>query len=132
MPLLKQRITQENGLFTNDHFTMIVAVSLLPTGITVTKAWMTIKAVPTDVDPGVIQKTITTTAVSGVGQITDNGATSGSATLQFDYVPGDTFLLTAKRQYYWDIQVKYSDATVHTVIGDSVLIAGQGITQQTV
>ena len=127
-PLLSMRLTAEHGLVTGDSFTLQVTVGGLPLTVTLTKAWMTVKTLQADADPGIFQKAITTTAVTDVGQITDDGTDSTTAVLQFDCTVVDTALLTALSQYFWDCQVRCSDGTVHTVIGESTLIAGYGIT----
>lgn len=128
VPSTQQRLGVAEGLYNNDHFTLVVKVGGLPSGVTVAKAYLTVKQLPTDADPGIVQKAITSAAVTGTGQITDTGSSSSMASLQFDLVPADTILLTALSQYAWDVQWIDQQGLVHTAIGDSTLIAGQGVT----
>ncbi|SRR6266704_1261188 len=131
VPLRSQRLTADNGLYNNDHFTLVVRVGGLPSGVSATKAWWTVKSSSTDADPGIVQKAVTANAVTGSGQITDAGATTSVAVFQFDAVPADTLLLTALRAYFWDCQWEDQQGFVHTAIGDSSLTAGQGVTAAT-
>lgn len=131
VPLRNQRITADQGLYSGDSWTLVVRVGGLPSGVTATKAWFTVKSLSTDADPGIFQKAVTSAAATGVGQITDAGATSSVAVLQFDAVPADTLLLTALRSYAWDCQWEDQQSFIHTAIGDSWLVAGQGTTAAT-
>jgi hypothetical protein len=70
-----------------------------------TKAWLTFKNSPNDADPGALQKIVTTAASAGVGQITDNGATTGIATVLFTLTAADSAALTP-RDFYFDVKVK--------------------------
>ena len=113
-PILNRHITERDGLFVGDHFDVTVNITALPTGLTITQARCTIKAALADVDPGIVQKTITSVAVAGVGQITDTGATDREADLSFEWVPADTNLMTADQRYFYDIQLQYSNGKVRT------------------
>lgn len=129
MLLRNVHITAVQGLYANDNFSARVTVANVPTGLTVTRAWWTVKAAPTDADSSLLQKNITTNPATGAGQIVANGSTNQTAILQFDFTPTDTNLLTPNRTYFFDVQVQYSDNTIRTVIGDSDMTPGQAITQ---
>lgn len=69
------------------------------------KMILTLKGNVEDADPGVLQKKITTSLVSGVGQITADGSlTSGAAVGRFDFTSAELAALAA-RQYVYDIKV---------------------------
>jgi len=85
---------------------------------TITKAWFTVKTKAqltstTDTANIVFQKAITTVNVTGVGFISDAGA-SGTATVRFECVNADTVLLTGDTVYYYDIQVLTSTGKIYT------------------
>ena len=122
-------ITAAHGLYSNNDYSVQVTVLAVPTGLTVTRAWWTIKASQSDPDPGIIQKNITTNPATGVGQITANGSSNQTAVLQFDFTPTDTTTLTPNRTYPFDCKVQYSNNTVKPIIGDSDMTPGQAITQ---
>ena len=82
-------------------------------GVSITKAWLTIKRFASDPDPGLVQKAVTTGDVPGVGHIVADGST-GTVTLRFDLSPTDT-LLVATRQKFFDIQVLTTAGKIHTM-----------------
>ena len=132
VPLRRQRLTAEHGLYVNDSWTVVVRVGGLPSGVTADKGWFTIKSLPTDADgSAVVQKIITTTAVTGTGQVTDSGSSTSVAVLQFDFTPVDTALLTALQTYFVDCQWRDQQGFVHSALADSWLTAGQGVTAAT-
>lgn len=104
-------------------------VTGVPTGQTVDKAWLTVKAAAADADPGIFQKAITTTDVPGTGRITDAGS-SGTATLRFDLTAANTALLTAGTEYFYDVQVKTSGGKIYTVESGK-MIARRSVTAAT-
>lgn len=130
-PTRNVRLTPADGLYTYNTFHLRVVITGLPSGVTLSKAWLTLKALPTDVDPGVLQKTITTTLVAGSGQITDDGTTDQAGALAFIFTAANTAALTAGRSYPFDVKVLYSNGEVFPVIADSTMIPGQGLTQAT-
>jgi hypothetical protein len=85
----------------------------LATGVTVTKAWFTIKALLADADPGLVQKEITTGDVPGTGQIEDDGGGDVNPVLRFDILAADTRAVGPTERYY-DIQLLLSDGTITT------------------
>jgi hypothetical protein len=75
-------------------------------------AIFTLKASLTDADPGVLQKKVTTSAVSGVGQITADGSTtSGAAVARFDFTAAQTAALSPQT-YWFDVKVKTASGRV--------------------
>jgi hypothetical protein len=86
----------------------------IPSGLTLTKSWLTVKDVVTDLDADAIfQKTITAT-LSSAGQITDTGS-DGVGTVRFTLSHAETILLTPGVSYFFDIQVVLSDGGLFTV-----------------
>lgn len=75
----------------------------LPTGITFTKVYLTIKEEFNDADPGEIQKFITGT-LSSSGQITDASTSDGTIEFYIDVPHTDTENLTAEITYYYDLK----------------------------
>lgn len=82
-------------------------------GLSVTKARLTFKDDLVDADPGILQKTITTTP-SADGQVEDTGASSGIASIRFDMTATNTLLFTANLHYLYDLQLTMSDGQVLT------------------
>lgn len=83
------------------------------------KAWLTIKNLLSDADPGVLQKVITTTLVPGTGQITDDGAAAhgnGTGQVLFQLTAADTTALGAIRRYVYDIKVKTAAGKLYTAV----------------
>lgn len=120
-------VGESQGLIAGDSFEITLSVPLIPSGRTVTKAWLTIKEVATDPDPGVIQLVIDSD-LSADGQITADGSTESLAGLLFLFTPVNTALLTPGVIYPFDIQLQYDDLTIWT-LGKGTISAGQGVTE---
>lgn len=92
-------------------------LSGIPTGVTVTDAWFTVKMAPliTDVDDtvNVLQKQITVTDVPGTGEIEDDGTGDVDIVLRFDLKDEDTRLIGTSHCDY-DIQVKTDGGGIYT------------------
>lgn len=107
-----------NGLISNvvqgDSIDIVRQIDTLPASIS--KAWLTIKATQasTSDTAAIVQKTITTSAVIGTGQITDDGTTDGVAAVRFELTNADTVLLVNETTYYYDIQVLTSTGKIYT------------------
>jgi len=100
-----------------DSIDVTRTIGSLPTAIT--KSWFTIKTkakIDSTSDAAIniiFQKTITTTPVTGVGAILDDGA-GGTASVRFELVNADTVLLVGDTVYYYDIQVLTSAGKIYT------------------
>lgn len=103
-----------NGIVRGDQFSLRRIVRGIPSGQLITSAILTIKDAIATADPGLFQKSITSTNVTGTGEIEDTGAT-GIAKLRFDITSTDTLLFTADTEYLFDIQVTLSDGTKYTL-----------------
>lgn len=101
MPTLNSEI---KNIVAGDNLDVIRTVGNLPGGQTLVKAWFTVRRRTTSAN-FTFQKAITTSVIVGQGQITDIG-TSGVATIRFDLQPADTVLLTFRKVFFFDIQVK--------------------------
>lgn len=84
----------------------------VPTGEPITQAWLTVKATLDDLDPGIFQKTVTTTPTMGQGVIT---AGSCFTLISFDVLHTDTGQLNPSQQYFYDIQAKVGDKAITTL-----------------
>src|SRR2546426_7662394 len=89
------RLTEADGFIVGDSFALTVSVVAMPEGLTLTKAWWTIKAAATDPDPGDLQLVIDATE-QATGQITNDGS-EGTGALTFTATPVDTAALVADR-----------------------------------
>jgi hypothetical protein len=90
-------------------------ITNVPSGTSITKAWLTIKAFAADPDANaIIQKIITTTDQPLVGQITDDGSGDQQAEVVFRVLGSETVLLTGGQTYRFDIQVKASTGRIYT------------------
>lgn len=100
------------------------------TGVTITNAWLTVKAELADADPGLIQKSITTTPSVGVGEIEDDGTGDVDPIVRFDLVPADTILIGAFLRNF-DIQVKTNGGLIHTPESGTIICHPQVTTTVT-
>src|SRR5205809_4627538 len=100
-----------SGFAQGDSVSRTVTVTSVPANDTLAKAWLTVKALITDADPGIFQKVIVPTATVGQGQITDTGV-SGTGVLRFDLQSGDTALLTPNTSYFYDVKVKTASGLI--------------------
>ena len=81
----------------------------------VTKAWFTVKSATTLADGSAeMQKVITTSDSAGTGQIEDDGGTSGTCSLRFDITASESLTLGWLINYYFDVQVKFTDGSIAT------------------
>lgn len=88
----------------------------VPAGVTITKAWLTVKAAVADADPGLVQKAITTSDVPGTGQIENDGTGDVDFVVRFDLTRADTLAIgtLAGGKRYFDVQVLASDGNPYT------------------
>lgn len=110
-----EKATLDNGLgfVRGDVCSVYRVISDLPSGTTVSIAWLMVKTAYSVADgSATISKEITTSNVAGTGQIEDDGTTDGTATLRFDLTNTNTTAVTADVLYVYGIQYKLSDGTV--------------------
>lgn len=120
MPTLEARVT---GFLPGDDLSLRrtidrdgggVADEVLADGVTITKAWLTVKADPTDADvDALVQKEVTTTDVAGTGEIEDDGTGDTDPVIRFDLEPADTAAIGTKPRPY-DVQVLTSGGKLYT------------------
>jgi hypothetical protein len=122
-------ISENNGFIVGDSFELAVTVLAVPTTVTITKAWWTLKVLLADADPGAMQLVIDATPATS-GAILDDGSVSGNGILSFTAGTADTTALTAGTAYLFDFQLKYDDDSIHT-IGKGVATPGAGVTDAT-
>lgn len=97
-----------------DNLSVERTITTIPSGITISGAWFTIKRKYSDLDTvALVQKYITTTFQNGIGYIDDTGA-DGIGHLIFSLTPSDTVLLTPLSEYKYDIQVRLSSGQINT------------------
>lgn len=112
MPTLKT--AKIDGFVRADDLDVIRTINNIPTGQTLTDAWLT---VDNPLGTHLFQKHITSTLVAGQGQIEDTGAGDGIGVVRFELTSGaagDTTKLTADTAYAYDIQVKTSGGKIYT------------------
>lgn len=113
-----------------DDWTIRRRVVNIPTGQTLTKAWLTVKMSLDEEDSAaIIQKVVDTSEVDGVGCIEDNGA-GGTGVVRFDLTKDDTVKLRPWQTYYYDMQVKTSQNKYDTP-DDGTIIAKPQVTRAT-
>lgn len=97
-----------------DEFRIQRTYTGLPTGMTITKAWLTVKKSETIADPGLFQREITTSG-GATGQITDADTTDGILAMFFDLTKVNTGAARPNTVYFYDVQVKRSGGEIHTL-----------------
>ena len=102
------------GFAAGDDVDITRTVTGVPATQTLTLAWLTLKTNVADVDPGLLQKAITSSPSAGVGQITDIGA-SGTGTVLFQLTGTNTLALPSGTKIYYDVKVKTSAGKIYTV-----------------
>lgn len=110
---LNQTITDK---VVGDDLRVVRTYADLPSGFTIAKAWMTVKARKIDIDAAALigPKEITT-AANAHGQITDDGtAVDGEIAMYFDLSSAETGSLSANHCYFYDIQIKTSAGAIFT------------------
>lgn len=124
----------------NDLQIIRTPIANIPTGLTLAKAYFTVKNVATDADPGLLQLAITPT-ISTAGQITDIGAGTGSlpvgsGALTFTLTKAQTLALGPGKAFAYDILLIFNDGSDATYeVGNPQIGGGliflQGVTQAT-
>lgn len=108
----------------------------VPSGVTISKAWLTVKAAVSDADgSAIIQKEVTTSDVPGTGQIEADGTGDVDFIVRFDLTRADVLAIgletssTPKR--FFDIQVLASDGNPYTAEIGRVWCREAEVTQAT-
>lgn len=97
----------------------------VPTGLTVTKAWLTVKKSERQIDADALITKEITGAITGDGTITDADTTGGSIAMYFDLTRPETAPAKPNLAYVYDVQVKTNDGAIHTLEkGTLVFILG--------
>lgn len=118
-----------NELVAGDDIEIRRTITGVPESDTLAKAWLTIKSLPTDDDPGLLQKVVTSSFVAGQGQISDTGAdTVGEVFFELEPADGATIGINVKRVY--DIQVKTTAGNIYTAEVGTIILT-QGVTAST-
>lgn len=123
------------GLITASDVQVNFTESNLPSGQTASKAYLTVKQHKLDLDSAAIfQKVITTTQVTGQGQITNDGTGDVPVTGYFELTNANTALLapffseTDKYMaFYFDIKI-ITSAGKATPSVEGLILAEKGIT----
>ena len=99
-------------------------ISGVPAGLTITKAWLTIKATITDLDADALLQLTVTSVLASTGQITDTGAT-GVAVVRFTLSGAQTLLVPPEASYPFDVQVQTSDGALYTACKGTIRLEQQ-------
>lgn len=99
-----------------DEFRIQRTYTALQVGLTINKAWLTVKLSDRDLDAAALfpSKVITTTPAAA-GHITDDTTTDGALGMYFDLAKTDTILASPEKEYWYDVQVKVTDGSIHTM-----------------
>lgn len=98
-----------------DDFRVRRTYTTLPPGVTITKAWFTVKKSEKQADAEALIRKVVTIAPTADGQITDNNTDGGSIAMFFE--PNRTETINAKPglEYVYDVQALASDGKIHTL-----------------
>lgn len=123
LPLITMTAADKlNPIAKGDARTVRRTFKKLPTGVAISKAWLTIKSREKDADAqALIQKDITV-SLTAKGQITDADTTDGQIAMFFEIAKEDTAQATIKVNvdYPFDIQVLRSTGQPHTLVKGTV------------
>ncbi len=85
-------------------------------GRSVVSAKLTIKAAYGDADPGIFQKSITTSNVAGTGHVENTGASGGVAIMRFDINAADTEAGSVDTRYSYDVKIVLDNGEVRVPV----------------
>jgi hypothetical protein len=109
-----------------DGWRLIVSVTDIPSGLTLTKGWLTVKRYKDDADADALFQRTVTTVLDTHGQITDTGG-DGAGSLYFLIPLTSTASAEPSRRYEYDVQVLTSDGQPATVFIGKISFK-QGVT----
>jgi hypothetical protein len=98
-----------------DDFTIQRTYTTLEAGVTITKAWLTIKESDRQLDVDSLMQLPITTSLTANGQITDPDTTDGTISMVFKLPRAKTILAKPRFDYGLDVQVLASDGLIHTM-----------------
>jgi hypothetical protein len=98
-----------------DDFTIQRTYTDVPVGVTITKAWLTIKASDRQIDADALMQLDITTDIGPNGVITDADTTDGRISMVFKLPRAKTSLAKPNFDYGLDVQVLASDGLIHTM-----------------
>lgn len=110
-----------------NDFDVIRPITLIPTGDSMAKAWLTVKAHESDTDAAALVQLDITSASTAKGQITDTGATDLAGSVTFKLTPTHTRLIGTIPRYY-DIKVKSANGKIYTADSGDITAKAAEIT----
>jgi hypothetical protein len=102
-----------------DDLCIIREVTGIPAGNALTDAWFTVRDLEDFGGSTIIVQLTITTAQTSAGQITDDGAGDGIATVRFDLTGAQTRTIGIEG-YPFDIQIKLDDARITTPVAGTI------------
>ena len=104
------------GLVRGDIISIYRTVNNIPSGDSISKAYLFVKAAYADADgSATFSKTVTSSNVAGTGQVEDTGSSDLSGRIRFDLTNANTTAVTADTPYYYDIQILTTLGSVFTL-----------------
>lgn len=113
-----------------DDFRVKRTYTDLPTGITISKAWLTAKRSDRLADDDALFQKEITASLDTDGQITDADSTGGSIAMYFDVAAADSADAVPNVDYVYDIQILTSEGDIHTLEKGTIAFI-RGVTEAT-
>jgi hypothetical protein len=92
-----------------DDFDIVRTITDVPSGVTITKAWLMVKENSADVDGSAIVTKTITTGTTTPGTVTDSGAGDGIGEVTFHMLTADTNAMDPLTDYVYGIKVQLSN-----------------------
>lgn len=96
-----------------DDFDIIRTITLIPTGDSIAKAWLTVKRSESETDAQGLFQLAITTASTASGQVTDTGAIDLVGAVTFKISPTNSRLIGSTPRHY-DMQIKSTLGKIYT------------------
>lgn len=112
--VLESNLHGGNGIVRGDAFPVTRTVIRIPPGNTIVAAWLTLKSAYSASDVAALFQKAITPNPSSDGIVTNPGA-DGVGEVLFEVREGDTLLMVADEEYYYDVQVKLSNNNIRTI-----------------